>query len=348
MLSARPTSIPPTSLLLLVALLTAVGTIEISAAEGEEPAFLDADTAERDAQDLLQVLDSIEGRINDSWDRVGVPSRLVIAIGAIAAENGWGIDGCVEAFQATGAASPEIKQALITAAFRDCKAMCPAGELRSELFPSLGAASPEHKILVLLSACDLEGPDPVFGGDLSHLREQFTVNDYWIQRAAFVVVGDRLRRFPDREQADAIAARFDALVPPLAELLVEQATRPSWDSGHPIKDPSQVTAIEPVLDEMIVLGALDIRVVQDVIYQPLAHLEKCYIPYKYKDRELSGKVRFKIWISNHGAVDRAEVDWSSLEHPGVQKCMCGIFEKLEFPKPEGDGIVIVRYPVEFH
>ena len=53
----------------------------------------------------------------------------------------------------------------------------------------------------------------------------------------------------------------------------------------------------------------------------------------------------KFWgQKNTGAVSQSEVKETTLNHADTEACMVEVAKSLQFPKPEGGGIVIVSYP----
>jgi hypothetical protein len=101
------------------------------------------------------------------------------------------------------------------------------------------------------------------------------------------------------------------------------------------------------LGELIVLGALDQSLIQQVIKRHMAQLRYCYQKQLTNDPGLSGKVVIKFVISKDGDVSSADVQSSTMNDSKVEECISGRFMRFVFPEPKGGGIVIVKAPLIF-
>lgn len=99
--------------------------------------------------------------------------------------------------------------------------------------------------------------------------------------------------------------------------------------------------------EAIVLGALDRAVIDEVIKRHLATLRYCYQRELQKAPDLMGKAVVKFTIARDGSVSAARTASSSLHNEAVERCLVGRFLRMQFPEPEGGGIVVVSYPFHF-
>jgi len=89
-------------------------------------------------------------------------------------------------------------------------------------------------------------------------------------------------------------------------------------------------------------GDLDKAVIRKVVRaDALQKIDACYDAALAKQSDLSGTVMVQFFIAPTGKVktaDAAGVD------PDLAKCVAGVINKLEFPKPKGGGGVQVNYP----
>jgi len=97
----------------------------------------------------------------------------------------------------------------------------------------------------------------------------------------------------------------------------------------------------------IVLGALDRGVIDEVIKRHLTQIRYCYQRELQRDTSLAGKVVMKFTIAKDGSVSSANAQKSTLGNASVDQCLVGRFLRMQFPEPEGGGIVIVSYPFVF-
>ncbi len=97
------------------------------------------------------------------------------------------------------------------------------------------------------------------------------------------------------------------------------------------------------------LGALDRDDIKAVIQRSQGGFKYCYEKGLQKNPGLSGRVEVevKIVIAATGKVSQATVETSSLNDEAVEQCLADRFRRLQFPEPDGGGIVIVRYPLVF-
>ncbi len=98
----------------------------------------------------------------------------------------------------------------------------------------------------------------------------------------------------------------------------------------------------------ILIGALEKSQIDRVVKAHLAQIRFCYMKQLQHNPMLEGKVVVKFVIAQDGSVSSAKVHATSLDNPVVENCICTRFMKYQFPKPRGNGIVIVTYPFYFH
>lgn len=97
----------------------------------------------------------------------------------------------------------------------------------------------------------------------------------------------------------------------------------------------------------IAIGGIRKDQIDRVVKDHLQAIRYCYQSELQREPELGGKVVVKFVIDRYGAVSTSNVKSSSMEHPGVEKCVADRFFRMRFPKPKGEGIVIVSYPFVF-
>jgi len=168
--------------------------------------------SEEELDDLEQLLEAVDQASEETRLRL-----LVSGVEYTAVEHGWSAGTCTDAWRAFASASAEQVDGLVADAFPGCTAMCPAGDgARDELLLAMTTVEGRQKIQLVTAACDEEGPDPVFGGDLEDSRWQMALTDYWVLRSALAEVDGRLG-----------AARSDRA----AELQAQFADQIPWVAG---------------------------------------------------------------------------------------------------------------------
>ena len=93
-----------------------------------------------------------------------------------------------------------------------------------------------------------------------------------------------------------------------------------------------------------VLGALDSEDISDAVNAEKHRIKLCYDAGLSLDPALSGRVEVKFVIGPDGLVSRAELFESTIESAVVEDCIVDAIADIEFPPPEGGGIVVVQYP----
>lgn len=96
-----------------------------------------------------------------------------------------------------------------------------------------------------------------------------------------------------------------------------------------------------------ILGALDRALIDAVIKDHMSQIRYCYQRELTKDPDLAGKVVMKFVIASDGTVSSASPKSSTLRQAAVDTCLTGKFLRMQFPAPQGGGIVIVSYPFLF-
>ena len=95
-----------------------------------------------------------------------------------------------------------------------------------------------------------------------------------------------------------------------------------------------------------VMGSLEKSVIDAKVKEVLPDVKACYDEGVVNQPDLTGKVVIKMVIGKDGRVSSAEAnpERTTLNSGEVIDCIAGKVAQLEFPPPEGGGIVIVHYP----
>lgn len=100
-------------------------------------------------------------------------------------------------------------------------------------------------------------------------------------------------------------------------------------------------------DGGIIMGGMDASLIDAVIKRNLNQIRYCYQRELTKNPDLGGKVTVKFVIAKDGSVSAASTKSSSIGNAAVESCVNGRIMRLQFPEPQGGGIVIVSYPFVF-
>ncbi|MCB9792669.1 MAG: AgmX/PglI C-terminal domain-containing protein [Alphaproteobacteria bacterium] len=101
------------------------------------------------------------------------------------------------------------------------------------------------------------------------------------------------------------------------------------------------------LGEPEVLGPLDPSLVVPVVKRSAAQLRYCYQRELSKKPGLGGDLSVRFVIQADGSVLEASVASSTLDHPTLERCVLGRFERLQFPDPRNGELVTVLYSMRF-
>ncbi len=118
---------------------------------------------------------------------------------------------CLKLADATNKAAPVQWQTMAAKTLEACGLPCPS----TEAFRSIARLPPEERSQALLTACDAEGPDPLFGGALADQRADFPMMPYLVTR----MHADHLAAAVDKagtDRAKAVWAGYQALAPRIA------------------------------------------------------------------------------------------------------------------------------------
>ena len=106
-------------------------------------------------------------------------------------------------------------------------------------------------------------------------------------------------------------------------------------------------AIGSVGGEPIILGALDRTVIDEVVKRHMNQIRYCYQRQLSKKPKLAGKIVVRFTVAADGTVSKAEIKSSTMNDELVENCIIGRFQRMQFPAPKGEGVIIVSYPFQF-
>lgn len=91
--------------------------------------------------------------------------------------------------------------------------------------------------------------------------------------------------------------------------------------------------------------------IKGAIRARIDEIKECYDGWLAADDELGGKLLLAFTIvadpdGEHARISNAEIQQSSLAHPGLERCVLVMAESLRFEPPPGEKIT-VRYPFKF-
>ena len=110
----------------------------------------------------------------------------------------------------------------------------------------------------------------------------------------------------------------------------------------PVRHPPKVPLTEHMsLVGPSIIGALDQTLIEGVLLEHSTALGQCAKAPVAAD--MQGTVGIKFSIDRMGLVSSAETRSDTLGHPDTGACLSQVLMGLEFPKPIGGGIAVVRY-----
>ena len=77
-------------------------------------------------------------------------------------------------------------------------------------------------------------------------------------------------------------------------------------------------------------------------------IRQCYDAARKKQPTLEGRVEVRFTIDQTGRVTSSVVTGSTVKEHVLEKCIADAVGKWQFPKPHGDGLVVVTYPFNLH
>lgn len=96
-----------------------------------------------------------------------------------------------------------------------------------------------------------------------------------------------------------------------------------------------------------VQGSLDRAQIAAVVNRHINEIRHCYEKNLINDPSLSGKIQVEWTINPDGTVQAVKTKFSSMKGGDVTGCVAGRIRTWQFPRPKGNGYVIVNYPFMF-
>ncbi len=93
-----------------------------------------------------------------------------------------------------------------------------------------------------------------------------------------------------------------------------------------------------------VRGTIDKAEIQRVVRAHLNDVKHCYDQGLARTPSIEGKVVLNFTIGKTGTVVASVVRESTLNDRAVEQCIAGVARRWTFPKPTGEGVVVISYP----
>jgi len=93
-----------------------------------------------------------------------------------------------------------------------------------------------------------------------------------------------------------------------------------------------------------VTGSLSVDVVRRVLQRSINAFRYCAEVERKRNPSLGGRAVLQFVVDPSGTVVTSSVQGSTLAAPSLEQCWAGHVRRLQFPAPEGGGIVLVRMP----
>ena len=90
-----------------------------------------------------------------------------------------------------------------------------------------------------------------------------------------------------------------------------------------------------------VMGALSRDIIRRVMRRHRRGFQHCYERELQADPSLAGRVSVRFTIDPTGSVQSAQVQECTLDNSAVESCVVGQVRRMQFPAPDGGGIVVV-------
>jgi TonB family protein len=110
---------------------------------------------------------------------------------------------------------------------------------------------------------------------------------------------------------------------------------------------SKQREIEISIDPPRFGASLPKEIIRAVIRDHLAQVRYCYERALVSSPGLFGKIATEFVIDSEGSVIRAAVTQSTMKDAGVEQCVLAKIQTWRFPRPNGGGVVVVKYPFVF-
>lgn len=91
-------------------------------------------------------------------------------------------------------------------------------------------------------------------------------------------------------------------------------------------------------------GKLDKDIIRRIVRAHINEVRHCYNQGLVRDDEMGGRVTIGFAIGSDGRASKPTVEKSTLSDELVGNCIAKAVKRWKFPKPQGDGPVMVSYP----
>lgn len=94
-------------------------------------------------------------------------------------------------------------------------------------------------------------------------------------------------------------------------------------------------------------GRVSKEAVREAVGQARPAIVKCYQQALTRAPDLGGRLLVRFTIEHRDGTGRlrdADIEEDGLENPFMGMCVLKALAEIEYPTPEGDGVVVVRYP----
>lgn len=101
-------------------------------------------------------------------------------------------------------------------------------------------------------------------------------------------------------------------------------------------------------EETVVMGSIDRNAIADAIYAHKDEFRLCYErEINAENPHLAGQISTSFVIGPSGRVTQAGVESSSLKNTNAERCVLTVLKRIDFPIPNGGGVVEVHFPFKF-
>jgi TonB family protein len=130
----------------------------------------------------------------------------------------------------------------------------------------------------------------------------------------------------------------------------ERALVPTWlpalvpsSSPHPMMR----AAAEQRPEGLVIFSPVDPRAVSKALRGGPEGVQACWDRAARIDPLLEGRVVVRFVIAGDGQVTRAEVRSTTMDNPAFEACLVEAFEASQLPAPQGGGMALIDYPMDF-
>lgn len=101
-------------------------------------------------------------------------------------------------------------------------------------------------------------------------------------------------------------------------------------------------------EEAVVMGSIDRNAIAEAIYAHKDEFRLCYErEINAEHPTLAGQVGTSFVIGASGRVTQAGIESTSLNNANAERCILNVLKRIDFPVPQGGGVVEVHFPFKF-